>query len=97
MGKIENCVVSVHLGYTPEFYSLIDGELYLPEETFGTTTARGVARRGFPMTWSIDPSGRWRWSNTDGRWPTACGLPGWSSTRATAAKGLFAELEGAMR
>ena len=31
-GKKDNCVVSVHLGYaTPEFYSLIDGELYLPE------------------------------------------------------------------
>jgi SRSO17 transposase len=35
VGKTENCVVSVHLGYaTPEFYSLIDGELYLPEETW---------------------------------------------------------------
>jgi SRSO17 transposase len=35
VGKTENCVVSVHLGYaTPEFYSLLDGELYLPEETW---------------------------------------------------------------
>ncbi|MBM2837339.1 MAG: hypothetical protein HW409_1528 [candidate division NC10 bacterium] len=35
VGKTENCVVSVHLGYaTPEFYSLIDGEVYLPEETW---------------------------------------------------------------
>ena len=35
VGKIENCVVGVHLGYaTPEFYSLIDGELYLPEKTW---------------------------------------------------------------
>lgn len=35
VGKVENCVVSVHLGYaTPEFYSLIDGELYLPEKTW---------------------------------------------------------------
>jgi SRSO17 transposase len=35
VGKKENCVVSVHLGYaTPEFYSLIDGEVYLPEETW---------------------------------------------------------------
>jgi SRSO17 transposase len=34
VGKKENCVVSVHLGYaTPAFYSLIDGEVYLPEET----------------------------------------------------------------
>jgi SRSO17 transposase len=35
VGKKENCVVSVHLGYaTPEFYSLIDGELFLPEATW---------------------------------------------------------------
>jgi SRSO17 transposase len=35
VGKKENCVVSVHLGYaTPQFYSLIDGELYLPEKTW---------------------------------------------------------------
>jgi SRSO17 transposase len=35
VGKIENCVVSVHLGYaTPEFYSLVDGELFLPEKTW---------------------------------------------------------------
>jgi len=35
VGKVENCVVSVHLGYaTPEFYGLIDGELFLPEKTW---------------------------------------------------------------
>jgi SRSO17 transposase len=35
VGKTENCVVSVHLGYaTPEFHTLLDGELYLPEETW---------------------------------------------------------------
>ncbi|MCL2649335.1 MAG: IS701 family transposase [Phycisphaerales bacterium] len=34
-GKKDNCVVSVHLGYaTPEFHTLLDGELYLPEETW---------------------------------------------------------------
>ncbi len=31
VGKAENCVVSVHLGYaTPDFHTLIDGTLYLP-------------------------------------------------------------------
>ncbi len=31
-GKVENCVVTVHLGYvTPDFHTLIDGDLYLPE------------------------------------------------------------------
>jgi SRSO17 transposase len=35
VGKIENCVVSVHLGYaTPDFYTLLDGQLYLPKETW---------------------------------------------------------------
>ena len=35
VGKKENCVVSVHLGYaTPEFHTLLDGELYLPEKTW---------------------------------------------------------------
>lgn len=34
-GKTDNCVVSVHLGYaTPEFHTLLDGELYLPEKTW---------------------------------------------------------------
>lgn len=35
VGKTENCVVSVHLGYaTPDFHTLLDGELYLPQETW---------------------------------------------------------------
>jgi SRSO17 transposase len=35
VGKKENCVVSVHLGYaTPAFYSLMDGEVFLPEQTW---------------------------------------------------------------
>jgi SRSO17 transposase len=35
VGKTENCVVSVHLGYaTPDFHTLLDGELYLPEKTW---------------------------------------------------------------
>jgi SRSO17 transposase len=35
VGKKENCVVSVPLGYaTPDFYSLIDGEVFLPEQTW---------------------------------------------------------------
>jgi SRSO17 transposase len=35
VGKQENCVVSVHLGYaTPEFHTMVDGELYLPKTTW---------------------------------------------------------------
>lgn len=32
VGKLENCVVSVHLGYAADdFHTLLDGELYLPK------------------------------------------------------------------
>ena len=32
-GKVENCTVGVHLGYsTPEFQTLLDSQLYLPED-----------------------------------------------------------------
>lgn len=35
VGKQENCVVSVHLGYaTPDFHTMLDGDLYLPETTW---------------------------------------------------------------
>ena len=35
VGKLENCVVSVHLGYAAgDFHTLLDGELFLPQETW---------------------------------------------------------------
>jgi len=41
VGKTENCVVSVHLGYaTPGFHTLLDGELYLPKETWHENRTR---------------------------------------------------------
>jgi SRSO17 transposase len=40
-GKTDNCVVTVHLGYvTREFHGLIDGDLYLPEESWSEDRAR---------------------------------------------------------
>lgn len=48
LGKTENCVTSVHLGYaTPTFYSQIDAELFLPEESWGANPER-CARAGIP-------------------------------------------------
>jgi SRSO17 transposase len=45
LGKTENCVVSVHLGYaTPDFHALLDGELYLPEQTWHNDRAGGGDR-----------------------------------------------------
>lgn len=41
LGKLENCVVSVHLGYAAgDFHTLLDGELFLPEETWHQNRAR---------------------------------------------------------
>jgi len=40
-GKLENCVTSVHLGYVAgDFHTLLDGEPYLPEETWHEDRAR---------------------------------------------------------
>ncbi len=40
-GKKDNCVVSVHLGYVAgDFHTLIDGDLFLPEETWHGNRAR---------------------------------------------------------
>lgn len=40
-GKKENCVVSVHLGYaTEDFFTLLDGDLYLPKETWDADRSR---------------------------------------------------------
>jgi len=40
-GKTDNCVVSVHLGYAAgDFHTLLDGELYLPRQTWHADRAR---------------------------------------------------------
>jgi SRSO17 transposase len=41
VGKIENCVVTVHLAYaTPDFHTLLDGMPYLPKDTWATDRNR---------------------------------------------------------
>lgn len=40
-GKMDNCVVSVHLGYAAgDFHTLLDGDLFLPEHTWGEDRSR---------------------------------------------------------
>lgn len=40
-GKMDNCVVSVHLGYAAgDFHTLLDGELFLPEHTWDEDRSR---------------------------------------------------------
>ena len=41
LGKLENCVVTVHLGYAAgDFHTLLDGDLFLPEETWSQNRVR---------------------------------------------------------
>jgi SRSO17 transposase len=48
VGKIENCVVSVHLAYaTPDFHTLIDSDLFLPEHTWDADRDR-CRKAGIP-------------------------------------------------
>lgn len=48
VGKKENCVVSVHLGYaTIDFFTLLDGDLYLPKETWDANRDR-CRKAGIP-------------------------------------------------
>jgi SRSO17 transposase len=40
-GKMDNCVVSVHLGYAAgDFHTLLDGDLFLPEHTWDADRSR---------------------------------------------------------
>lgn len=49
-GKKDNCVISVHLGYvSDEFHALVDGDLYLPEESWDADRDR-CREAGIPDT-----------------------------------------------
>ncbi len=40
-GKLDNCVVTVHVGYAAgDFHSLVDADLFLPEKTWGADRER---------------------------------------------------------
>jgi SRSO17 transposase len=57
-GKIDNCVISVHLGFaTQDFHTLVDGDLYLPKETWHEDRERCRAA-GIPDTVVYRP--KWR-------------------------------------
>ena len=65
-GKIENCIIRVHLGYsTPGFQTLLDSRLYLPKDwaddaerrkkTPSRTRSRFRRSRRLPSKWSTAP------------------------------------------
>ena len=57
LGKLENCMVTVHLGYAvDDFHCLLDGELFLPEEW--ASDRRRCREAGIPDTVVYRP--KWR-------------------------------------
>ena len=75
VGKVENCVVTVHLGYAvDDFHCLLANDLFLPEA--GPMTATAVGKPAFPTRLCIGPSGRSLWTCSTERWPTVSSSPG---------------------
>ena len=59
-GKVENCTVGVHLGYSiPGFQIIVDSQLYLPEDWANDPERR--KKTTFPMRSSFKQSHRLRW------------------------------------
>ena len=60
-GKVDNCVVGVHLGYaTAEFQCLLDSALYLPKDWADDAQRR--KKTASPARWSFRPSRKSRYS-----------------------------------
>jgi SRSO17 transposase len=67
-GKVDNCVVGVHLCYAaPGFQCLLDSELYLPEEWANDPERR--KKTTYPTTWSFVRSLRSAWDSSIVPWP----------------------------
>jgi len=67
-GKVDNCVVGVHLSYaTPDFQCLLGSGLYLPEAWANDPLRR--KKTTFPRKWSFAPSRRSPWNSSTGLWP----------------------------
>ena len=87
-GKVDNCVVGVHLSYSaPGFQVLLDSTVYLPEDW-----ANDPARRKkltCPTTSSSAPSHRSHWIRSNALCPTACVCRRGRSTSYTVATAGF--------
>jgi SRSO17 transposase len=59
-GKVDNCVVGVHLSYAaPGFQCLLDSAVYLPEDWANDPVRR--KKTTFPTRWSFAPNRRSPW------------------------------------
>lgn len=83
-GKLDNCVVGVHLSYAaPGFQCLLDSAVYLPEDW-----AHDPARRKktmFPTRWSSAPNHKLRCRSSTDRCPTGSTWRHGRSTNCTVA------------
>ncbi len=60
-GKVDNCTVGVHLGYSsPGFKTILDSRLYLPAEWANDPVRR--KKTTFPTTSSFKPSSKLPWT-----------------------------------
>ena len=85
-GKIDNCVVGVHLSYSaPGFQVLLDSRLYLPED-FANDSARRKKRTS-PERSSFAPNSSLRWGWSTGRLPMVFSCRPGRSTNCMAATG----------
>ena len=81
-GKVDNCVVGVHLSYSaPGFQVLLDSDLFLPEKWVNDPRRR--KKLAFPATSSIAPSQRLQWLRSTVHCSTGCAFPLGRSTRYT--------------
>jgi len=87
-GKVDNCVVGVHLSYSaPGFQVLLDSVLYLPEDWANDPARR--KKRMCPTRSSSAPSRGSRWARSIVLWPTAFACRRGRSTSCTGATASF--------
>jgi hypothetical protein len=70
-GKVDNCVVGVHLSYAaPGFHCLLGSRLYLPEDWANDPLRR--KKTTFPTRWCFARSRKSPWSSSIGPWAMEC-------------------------
>ncbi len=87
-GKIDNCVVGVHISYSaPGFQVLLDSSVYLPEGWANDPERR--KKITFPTKSNSAPSPRLRWTRSTALYPTESVSQRGHSTSFTVATGSF--------
>jgi SRSO17 transposase len=84
LGKVDNCVVGVHLNYSaPGFQCLLDSRLYLPEDYANDPVRR--KKTMFPRRWNSSPNLKSPCSKSIKPWPMASAWRHGHATNSTVA------------